>query len=59
MGIVLAATAAMCLWIILWAIGFGRTGDAFIVSVIPIVLLAVGAKTIGRGLNRGSTLDRD
>ncbi len=59
MGLVLAATFSLCLWIVLWGIGFGRTGDAFIVSVVPIVLLAIGSKMIGSGLNRSSTIDRD
>jgi hypothetical protein len=27
------------LWIVLWALGFGRSGDAFIVTVIPIFLI--------------------
>lgn len=46
MGVILAITAACVGWIVLWGVGFGRTGDAFIVTVVPISLLA----TMGRAM---------
>ncbi|UTI63035.1 hypothetical protein NBH00_16915 [Paraconexibacter antarcticus] len=45
MSLIVATTVALMLWIVLWAIGFGRSGDAFIVTVIPIVLITVVVRT--------------
>lgn len=44
MALVLATTIALMLWIVLWSIGFGRSGDGFIVTVIPIVLITAAAR---------------
>ena len=52
MGVVLAITASMVIWIVLWAIGFGRTGDAFMVSVVPIALLAAAVRLVRLHLAR-------
>lgn len=48
MGVLVATTAALVLWIVLWAIGFGRTGDGFIVSVPVIVTVAATVRVIRR-----------
>lgn len=40
MGLVLALAFALCSWIVLWAIGFGRVGDAFIVTFPLIMIIA-------------------
>jgi hypothetical protein len=50
MGLALAATFSMAAWIVLWALGFGRTGDAFIITVPPIMFVAVAVHMIGRKL---------
>ena len=44
MALVAATTVALMLWIVLWALDFGRAGDGFIVTVIPIVLLTVAVR---------------
>jgi hypothetical protein len=49
---VAAATAAVIVWIVLWAIGFGRVGDAFIIAVPTIVVLAAIVRNVVRGLSR-------
>ncbi|WP_187369446.1 hypothetical protein [Baekduia soli] len=41
MGLAAAGVFACGLWIILWGIDFGRTGDAFLVTVPPIMFIAV------------------
>ena len=41
MGLVLATTAAMVIWIVLWAIGW-KSIDAFMVSTVIITLAATG-----------------
>jgi hypothetical protein len=41
MGLVLATTAAMVIWIVLWAIGW-KSLDAFLVSTLIITLAATG-----------------
>jgi hypothetical protein len=52
MGLILTATAGLCLWIILWA--FGVTGfDSFLIT-IGMVLVAIGVRNVlpflpGRG----------
>jgi len=50
MGLVVAATFAVCAWIVLWALGFGRVGDAFIVTVPWIMIVAVLVRTMRRSL---------
>lgn len=52
MGVILAVTTSMVIWIVLWAVGFGRTGDAFIVSVVPIALVAVCLRVVASHLAR-------
>jgi len=39
MGLVLATTAAMVIWIVLWAIGW-KSIDAFMISTVIITLAA-------------------
>jgi hypothetical protein len=52
MGLILTATAGLCLWIILWA--FGVTGfDSFLIT-IAMLLVAIGVRNVlpflpGRG----------
>lgn len=41
MGVILTATAALVLWIVLWAIGVASGFDAILIG-IAMVLLAVG-----------------
>jgi hypothetical protein len=55
MGMVLAISASMVAWIILWAVGFGRTGDAFLVTVVPITLIAVMVHVVRAHLHRAPT----
>ncbi len=50
MGMVVATTFALILWIVLWAIGFGRVGDAFIVSFPLITVVAAMLRTVSRNL---------
>ena len=38
-------TGAAALWIVLWAIGFGRVDDSFIVTVPPIFFIAEVVRT--------------
>jgi hypothetical protein len=51
MWFVLAVTATLVSWIVLWALDFGRTGDAFIVS-LPILLLSITARLLHNKLRR-------
>jgi hypothetical protein len=44
MGLVLATTAALCIWIVMWALG-AKGFDAFMV-VLAIVLAAATARII-------------
>lgn len=44
MFLVFTTTVGLMLWIVVWAIGFGRSGDAFIVTVLPILLLSLAFK---------------
>lgn len=48
MGLIFATTAALVLWIVLWALNVGRTGDAFFIAVPPIVLVAAAAHVLRR-----------
>jgi hypothetical protein len=50
MLLVVAATFALIVWIVLWALGFGRVGDAFIVSVPIIVVAAAMLRTVARDM---------
>lgn len=52
MALVAATTVALMLWIVLWALNFGRAGDAFIVTVIPIVLLTCAVRIALRRSDR-------
>lgn len=44
MGLILTATAGLCLWIILWALG--TSGFDAMLIVIAMVLLAVGVRNL-------------
>lgn len=44
MGLILTATAGLCLWIILWAINVSGF-DAILIAVV-MVLLAIGIRNI-------------
>ncbi len=44
MGLILTATAGLCLWIILWAINISGF-DAIMIAVV-MVLLAIGIRNI-------------
>jgi hypothetical protein len=52
MGVVIAITASAVVWIVLWAVGFGRTGDAFIVTVVPVALIAGAVRLVRLHLAR-------
>ncbi len=44
MGLILTATAGLCLWIVLWALGV--TGfDAILIAVV-MVLVAIGVRNL-------------
>jgi hypothetical protein len=44
MGLILTATAGLCLWLILWAVGVSGF-DGILIAVV-MVLLAIGARTL-------------
>ena len=44
MGLILTATAGLCLWIILWAMGVSGF-DAILIAIV-MVLVAIGARTV-------------
>jgi hypothetical protein len=44
MGLILTATAGLCAWIVLWALG--SSGFDAILLVIGMVLLAIGIRTL-------------
>jgi hypothetical protein len=44
MGLILTATAGLCLWIILWALGVGGF-DAILIAVV-MVLLAITVRNL-------------
>ncbi len=44
MGLILTATAGLCLWIILWAINISGF-DAIMIAVV-MVLLAIGIRNV-------------
>jgi hypothetical protein len=44
MGLILTATAGLCLWIILWAIGISGF-DAILIAIV-MVLVAIGVRTV-------------
>jgi len=44
MGLVLATTFGLCVWIVLWAIGW-KTQDAFMITAV-IIMLAATAKIL-------------
>lgn len=45
MGLILTATFGLCLWVVLWAIGFASGFDAFLI-VIALVLVAIGVRNL-------------
>ena len=51
MGLVVAVAFALCSWIVLWALGFGRVGDAFIVTFPLIMIIAVMVRSVRRNLS--------
>jgi hypothetical protein len=44
MGLILTATAGLCLWIVLWALGVSGF-DAILIAVL-MVLVAIGTRTV-------------
>ena len=44
MGLILTATAGLCLWIVLWALG--SSGFDAIMLAVVMVLLAIGVRTL-------------
>lgn len=44
MGLILTATAGLCLWIILWALGVSGF-DGMLIAIV-MVLFAIGARTV-------------
>ena len=44
MGLILTATAGLCLWIILWATGVSGF-DAILIAIV-MVLVAIGLRTV-------------
>ena len=44
MGLVIATTLGLCIWVVLWAIGWSAL-DAFLVTTV-IITLAAGARLI-------------
>src|SRR5437899_1805259 len=44
MGLILTATAGLCLWIVLWALG--SSGFDAIMIAVAMVLLAIGFRTL-------------
>ena len=45
MGVILTATAALVIWIVLWAVGIASGFDAILIGV-AMVLLAVAVRTV-------------
>ena len=45
MGVIVTATFGLCLWIVLWAIGFASGFDGFLIA-IALVLIAVGVRNL-------------
>lgn len=52
MSLIVATTVGLMLWIVLWSVGFGRSGDAFMVTVLPIFLITVVVRTALRKSGR-------
>jgi hypothetical protein len=44
MGLILTATAGLCIWIVLWALGV--SGFDGILIAIALVLIAIGVRTL-------------
>jgi ABC-type uncharacterized transport system permease subunit len=44
-GLILTATFGLCLWIVLWAIGFASGFDSILIG-IALVLIAVGVRNL-------------
>jgi hypothetical protein len=44
MGLILTATAGLCIWIILWALG--TSGFDAILIAVALVLLAIGVRNL-------------
>jgi hypothetical protein len=45
MGVIITATFGLCLWIVLWAIGFASGFDGFLIG-IALVLVAIGVHNL-------------
>jgi hypothetical protein len=45
MGLIVTATFGLCLWIVLWAIGFASGFDAILIG-IALVLIAIGVRNV-------------
>jgi hypothetical protein len=52
MTVIVATTVGLMLWIVLFAIDFGRSGDAFFVTVLPILMLSLAFKIATRKSRR-------
>ena len=45
MGLVLTATFGLCLWVVLWAIGFASGFDSILIG-IGLFLIAIGVRQL-------------
>lgn len=45
MGLIMTATAGLCIWIILWAIGAFGGFDAILIGIV-MVLVAIGLRNL-------------
>lgn len=45
MGLIITATFGLCLWIVLWAIGFASGFDSILIAV-ALILIAIGVRNL-------------
>lgn len=45
MGLIITATFGLCLWVVLWAIGFASGFDSILIG-IALVLIAIGVRNL-------------
>ncbi len=45
MGLILTATAALVIWIVLWGLGIASGFDAILIGIV-MVLIALGVRTV-------------
>lgn len=43
-----ATAVGLMAWIVLWAVNFGRSGDAFFVTVLPVLFLTAAFRIATR-----------